>query len=372
MTSVCLVGDTLGYPAGGGHRWVYLNWALGLRAAGCQVRWLEAVPDQTGDEQLAGWEAALRSDLAPHGLQDSVILYDQRSGQSPDAALEDLNGQIDLLLVLSYRVAAPLLELAPRSAMIDLDPGLTQLWIRGGQLVVPRHDAYFSIGEAARRPGGLPACGIVWQYTPPCVDLEAWTVAEADPGAPYTTVSHWWTAPDEGWIELDGQWIENSKRAGFEPFLGVAARAPVGLELALGGLDSPVERQRLTALGWQVRDAWQVASTTEGYASYVRSSRGAFSCAKPSVSRLAVGWISDRTLCYLASGKPAVVQHSGELELPDPDHGLLRYRTPEQALDALQRVEANYARHCNAARALAEARFDARRVATALLEKVLA
>jgi hypothetical protein len=85
-----------------------------------------------------------------------------------------------------------------------------------------------------------------------------------------------------------------------------------------------------------------------------------------------VGWISDRTVCYLASGKPAVVQYSGALELPEGERGLLRFRTPDEALRALANVERDYEGHCAAARALAESKFDARRVATALLEKALA
>jgi hypothetical protein len=254
---------------------------------------------------------------------------------------------------------------------VDLDPGQTQLWIRAGYLDVSGCDMYFSIVAGARRRGALPDCGIEWRATSPCVHVAAWPLTAAEPGAPYTTVSHWWTHSEEGYIELEGEWIENSKRVGFEPFLVLPGQTGLPLELALGGLDSPEEEERLCSLGWRLRDAAAVSSTTAAYASYVRASRGEFSCSKPSVTRLLSGWVSDRTLCYLASGKPAVVQYSGDLGLPPEACGLLQFRNPEEAVEALLQVEADYERYSRGARALAEDRFDARRIAGALLEEVL-
>lgn len=365
--TVCLIADTFGYPSGGGHRWVYLNWALGLRGAGADVLWLEVIAPELDDIQLADCETSLRRDLERHGFGNSLVLY--REGSS--AALEALERPLDLLLTMSYSAPEPLLGLARRSAMIDIDPGLTQLWIREGYLDVASYDMYFSSGQAARRPGGLPDCGIDWHPTSPCVDVASWPVAHAGPEAPYTTVSHWWTAEEEGYIQLEGEWVENSKRAGFEPFIEVPSLTPRRLELALGGLESDEEASRLRSAGWLVRDARSVTATTEDYASYVRSSRGEFSAAKPSVVRLESGWISDRSLCYLSSGKPCVIQYSGELELPDADHGLLQFRTPHEAAEALARVESDYATHSQAARSLAEERFDATVVAAALLAEAL-
>lgn len=368
--TVCLTANTLGYSAGGGgHRWYHINWARGLRSAGCEVVWLEAIEPGTDDDEHARREAALRADLEPHGLASSIVLYDERRGEM---GLEACGSPIDLVLTLSYGAPARLLEVAGRSAMIDTDPGVTQLWIRKREIELPAHDIYFTIGEAARPGGGgLPECGIEWHYTPPCVDVSAWPRAATATNAPYTTISHWWSSEYEGWVELNGEWIENSKRGGFQPFIGLPAHSPAPLELALGGLDSPEEADRLRSLGWRVRDAWTVAASTDGYAAYVRGSRGEFSCTKPAYWVLAPGWVSDRTVCYLASGKPAVVEYAGGLELLDEQRGLLQFRSPDEAARALHTVEENYQAHSEAARALAEARFDARSVATALLERAL-
>jgi hypothetical protein len=103
------------------------------------------------------------------------------------------------------------------------------------------------------------------------------------------------------------------------------------------------------------------------YQSYVQRSRGEFSCVKPSCIKFQNGWVSDRTLCYLASGKPAVVQHTGPSSLLPNGEGMFRFTTVQEAADALAAVNADYSRHCRAAREIAEAYFDTGRVLPALL-----
>jgi len=123
--------------------------------------------------------------------------------------------------------------------------------------------------------------------------------------------------------------------------------------------------------GWRLREAWDVSSTPGQYRAYVQRSRGEFSCAKPAYVSLDTAWVSDRTLCYLASGKPAVVQHTGPSRILPDAEGLVRFRSIEEAARALAAVEADYERHCRQARALAEEQFDARRVVARVLERAL-
>ena len=82
-------------------------------------------------------------------------------------------------------------------------------------------------------------------------------------------------------------------------------------------------------------------------------------------------WISDRTLCYLASGKPAIVQHTGESRVLPDSEGLFRFRDIDEAVGALATVEADYHRHSRLARRLVEERFDAEKVIPHLLERAL-
>src|SRR5207244_8204011 len=123
--------------------------------------------------------------------------------------------------------------------------------------------------------------------------------------------------------------------------------------------------------GWKVRHAWDVPSTRGQYRYYSQQSRGEFSCAKPSCMLHQNAWISDRTLCYMASGKPAVVQHTGPSRFLPEAEGLFRFRTMDEAVRAFAAVEAEYERHCRLARALAEEYFDGRRVVGRVLERAL-
>jgi glycosyltransferase involved in cell wall biosynthesis len=127
----------------------------------------------------------------------------------------------------------------------------------------------------------------------------------------------------------------------------------------------------LRRYGWSVLPASNVTATPAEYRAYVQGSAGEFSCAKPSCMRLQNSWVSDRTICYLASGRPAVVQNTGPSPYLDTGAGLLRFSTIDEAAAALSEVHANYEAHRAAARELAVAHFDARKVIGEILEVAL-
>src|SRR6185369_12105658 len=115
----------------------------------------------------------------------------------------------------------------------------------------------------------------------------------------------------------------------------------------------------------------EIASSTERYQSYIQQSRGEFSCAKRSCMKFQNGWVSDRTLCYLASGKPVVVQDTGPSAFLPNGEGMFRFSTLDQAAAALEAINADYEHHCRAARKLAETHFDARQTAGKILRGTL-
>ena len=281
----------------------------------------------------------------------------------------DAAAEADLLLDLGHNRSPTEVKRFSSTAFVDIDPGLLQLWMESGETSGAEYDRYFTIGETvgtarARFPDG----GFAWIYTPPPVFLEEWPVAPGAPGAPYTTVTHLYA----GTVEIDGQEYDNDKRTAFLEYLDLPSRARQRLELALClGTDDSQDRPIFERAGWGVRDAWDVTATTQDYAAYIRSSRGEFSCAKPSCLLLQNAWISDRTICYLASGKPAVVEYTGPSRyLPDAE-GLFRFRSVEQAAAMLAAAESDYERHSRAARALAEEHFDASKVMARVLEQTL-
>jgi hypothetical protein len=371
--TVCLCANTLTYPEGGGHLWVYLNWALGLRALGCRVIWLEAVAPGLPAPEIRSLAAQLKKRLERYGLAEEIALCSETGEPLPqraaDGCLTDF--EADLLLNLQYGLSASVVRRFRRSALIDIDPGLLQFWLSAGTMELARYDVYFSIGETVGQPGArFPDAGLKWQYTPPCVSLDWWTPQRALAEAPFTTVSHWY---EDEWVEEAGEYYRNDKRTTFLEFLELPRRTAQPLELALClSPDEEDDRQALQNAGWRVRAAPTVTSTPWDYQRYIQDSRGEFSCVKPSCFRLANAWISDRTLCYLASGKPAVIQHTGPSHFLPDAAGLFRFRDLEEAARCLEAVAADYDNQCQLARSLAEEYFDARKVVGRVLERALA
>jgi len=369
---VCLCADTIYYPVGGGHQWVYLNWALGLRALGCQVIWLEVVDPHTPAQEMRTFVAALRSRLNRYGLGEALSLCSQtQEPLSPEATVGcldlELAADADLLLDLGHKMQPGAVKRFRRSALLDIDPALLQIWVSEGKVSLAPHDVYFSIGETVGQPGApFPDLGLKWQYTPPCVALDWWPPHPTVGEAPFTTVAHWFAG---GWTgeaaNLD------DKRAGFRPFLELPRHTPWPLELALDIRPDHKEGVTLRERGWHVRDAHAVASTPWDYQRYIQDSRGEFSCVKPACVRLQNAWVSDRTLCYLASAKPAVVQHTGPSRFLPDAAGMFRFRDLLEAARCLEQVAADYERQCRLARALAEEYFDAQKVVGRVLERAL-
>jgi len=367
---VWIAGNTLSYLEGAGQLWIHLNWVLSLIDADCRVTWME-LAETDADVRNS---ARLRARLEAFGLGDALRIIPPENarrgaaGAVPDAALDEL-AEADLLLNFCYWLPEPWVGAARRSALVDIDPGLLQIWIAEGDMVVAPHDRWFTIGETVGTPEArFPDCGRTWLYTPPPLHLPSWPALDSPTSDAYTTISHWW---EDRWVCFDGVEYQNDKRTSFLEFIEVPRSSSVPVELATNLTEGDEdERVALEANGWRVRDSTEIRLPSQ-YREYVQRSRGEFSCAKPSCMHLQNAWVSDRTICYLASGRPAIVQHTGASRILPDDLGMMRFRTPEEATNALLRVEAEYDLHARAARALAEETFDGERVVRAVLERSL-
>jgi hypothetical protein len=179
-------------------------------------------------------------------------------------------------------------------------------------------------------------------------------------------VTQWWS---DAWTVLDGEVIEGHKRSSFLRVVDLPRQVSVQLELAANIRSEETEdRGLLTRAGWHLADPAVVAGTPEAYRRYVQQSRGEFSCAKPSYVRTRPGWVSDRTVCYLASGRPCVVEATGVEDHLPPSAGLRFFRTVDEAAECLRAVERDYAAAARAARELAEEVFAARAVMPTILK----
>ena len=401
----------VGSPQVGGHFWVFLHYALGLRGLGCEVYWLEQV-EPTGDRGVdANLLATFHERMGRYGLADRTLLY-ARGPSCPGgpreriplncsaAELDAVVRRADLLLNVHYAIDPELLTGFRRTALVDIDPGLLQFWMSSGQIPAPRHDRYLSIGETVGTPEArFPDCGLAWQRIRSPIWLPAWPRV-SEPAQAFTTVSSWWGGRGGGeWVVRgEGDYYDNNKRVSFLDFVELPRRTEETLELALSlsdgvQIDAPLESvaetegagpaggaaypsevqdmQLLRRCGWRLRHARDVAGGPDAFQAYIQRSKGEFSCAKPSCMAFQNAWISDRTLCYLASGRPAVVQDTGPSAFLPNGLGLFRFRSLEQAAEALATVAAEYEKQSRAAREIAEAYFDARLVLPPLLDAAL-
>jgi hypothetical protein len=389
MTRVVISPNNVAnFPEGGGHFWVYLQYVTGLRRLGCDVVWLERFRSSGDASEDRSRQQCLVDRLKRYGMGVRPFFY---SGRDIPAALEPELAGAELLLNFQYDASPELLARFRRTALIDIDPGLLQHWIAQGEIKPAAHDLYFTTGETVGQAGSkTPDAGLPWHKIRPPVDLESWPLVPAPADAPYTTVSSWMGGVDGEWVsDGEGGFYDNNKRVAFLRLLELPGRVRSSFELALC-LDESAESQAraeqqayadyqgdradraaLERHGWRVRHAYEVAGSPERYRQYIRASRGEFSCVKPSCVRFQNAWISDRTLCYLASGRPAIVEDTGPSAFLSNGEGLLRFHDLDGAVSAIERVEAHYERQCEAARALAEAHFDAGKVLTSLVDRAL-
>ena len=366
MTTVVISPfDVATFPEGGGHFWVYTQYVKGLQRLDCDVVWLERVRGELSEAATATFFDRMER----YGLGGNAFLY-REEHEVPDA----ITRGADLLLNFDHRIDSALLARFRRTALVDIDPGLLQFWIATGQLEIAPHDVYFTIGETVGTPAArFPDGGHSWVYTPPPVCLESWPYSFDPRCEAFTTVSTWW---GDEWV-TDGESLlfENNKRVSFLRFVRLPLLTSQPLELALdevavnAGL--PQDQGALERHGWRLRDTQDVARSPQLYADYIRGSRGEFSCAKPSYVHFQTAWISDRTLCYLASGKPVVLQDTGPSAFLPDGEGMFRFSSLEGAAEALAQVNQDYERHCRAAREIAEAFFDSKRVLATILDTTL-
>jgi hypothetical protein len=342
------------------------------------VIWLETLNPNIPPPKAEPSLAALKSRLETYGLRDGLALCSRTSKPLPEALSDGVLGlddavDADLMVNMAYfEVPQRIAKRFRRSVFVDVDPGLTQLWMSDGVMRIARHDVYLTIGETVGQPGArFPDVGIRWVYTPPCVALEWWpAVSRPKEDASFTTVSQWHSG--EWVVQNGGPPYANGKRDAFLPYVDLPRHTRQPLELALNLDGDQRELKNLLQHGWRVREAHDVSATPWEYQRYLQGSLGEFSCAKPSCVRLQNAWVSDRTICYLASGKPAVVQHTGPSRFLPDSAGMFRFRTMEEAARYLEAAAGDYDRQCGLARALAEEYFDAKRNLARVLEHTLA
>ncbi|MGH2684886.1 MAG: glycosyltransferase family protein [Actinomycetota bacterium] len=256
-----------------------------------------------------------------------------------------------------------------RTVFLDIDPGFPQMWKELGLAdVFEGHDAFVTIGENIGTQGcEIPTSGLEWITTKQPVVLDEWPV-QVGPGEAWTSVASWRGA--YGPVDFNG------KRYGlrvheFRKFVELPRITGRRFRLALD--IHPDETNDLALLeknGWELLDPKEAAGDPWSYRSFIQASRAEFGVAKNMYVETRGGWFSDRSICYLASGRPVLVQDTGIRDLYPTGEGLLTYSTLEEAAAGVEEIERDYARHSRAAREIAEVFFDSTKVLSRLLERL--
>jgi hypothetical protein len=366
----------------GGQTWLSLNWLRGLAGLGHEVWYVEddsvwpyhPEKDSVTDDCSYAVQHVARC-MERIGLpgQWAFRLADRDGacwGMSP-ARLNELYRSCDALLnVVGATDLRDEHMAAPLRVYVECDPVTAELRLANGdehtRVAFANHHAIFTYGENFGAPDcGVPLNGIRYAKTRQPVDLDLWPMAY-DPAARFfTTIGNY--RQDGSDVEYNGEIYRWSKHHEWEKFLGLPRCTAQRFELAMMP-DDPADRERLEAHGWRLVSPLRMSLDVFGdYPAYFRRARGEFTVAKDQNVRLRSGWFSERDACYLASGKPVVAQDTGFSKIIPTGQGLFGFTTMEEVLAAIDAINGNYLRHCNAARALAEEYFEARRVAGRLL-----
>ena len=254
-----------------------------------------------------------------------------------------------------------------RRAFIDVDPGFTQITLANGDQGwaegVARAERRFTYGQRLGAPDcPVPDAGGPWRKTLPPVFLPEWPWIPSE-AALFTSVMRW-----QGFKEVTHRGISYGQRdKEFEQFLGLPALTPQKLCIAQMGIKPEV----LARQGWEVVPGEVVSRTPASYRQFIQQSRAEFSVPKNGYVKMRGGWFSDRSVCYLASGRPVLIEDTGLEEWLSTDEGVLTFATAVEAVRGIERINADYPRHRRGARSLAERVFSSDRVLPPLLEAAM-
>ena len=366
---ILFAGIIARYPFGG-VTWCSLMYLLGLRALGHEVFYIEDTGECVYDPVLntramdPGYGTTyINNALAPYGMGDrwSFVNYDGTYHGRSAADVREYAATADLYVNLSGGSWFWRDEYAkiPHKVFIDSDPAFTQLAIAKAEPwyveFFRRYDRLFTFGaNIGTSASPIPVGDFTWHKTWQPITMDDWRA----PGEPRNVFSSVMTWQIESFADVGG-----NKDQEFIKYIDLPSRTKQPFELAINGPQTLLRQH-----GWGTVDAMRVSRTPNGYRDFIHGSRAEFGVAKHTYVTNRSGWFSDRTECYLASGRPALVQDTGWTAHVPAGEGLLAFSTPDEALAGIDRINSNYRHHAARALDVAHAHFDARVVLPALLD----
>jgi hypothetical protein len=361
-------GMIAGTPGQGGATWAILQYLHGLRSLGCDVTFVEPVDDPRRADRLS-YCARVMADASLNGHWCLVGPDGSTTGMQRTQLLQ-IAARTDVLLNVSGMLDdTEVLERIERRVYLDIDPGFVQMWHESGvDMRFEAHTHFVSLADnIGSDPSQIPTCGRDWLPTLPPVVLREWAPLQNTRRDAFTTVAHW---RSYGSITRDGV-LYGQKVHSWRDIVELPRRAPDRFEVALAiHRDETADVAALQTNGWRLIEPRRVATTPDAYRSFVRGSRAELGVAKHGYATAQCGWFSDRSACYLASGRPVVAQDTGFGRRLPTGNGLFTFGSVDDFCEAADHIRADPARHREAARAVAEEHLDSRKVLTDLLDRV--
>jgi glycosyltransferase involved in cell wall biosynthesis len=374
MALVAVAGSVAQRPRRGGHAWVFLNYLLGLRKLGHEVFFVDRLTtEMVGAEEQdvhrspqAGW---LDQMMATIGFDNDYFLLVDGPASKPASTRDHLLDRLrrtDLLInVNGFLRDAELLDAPEVTAFLDIDPSIQQMWEALGLAeLFAGHDLHFTVGaNIGRQSCQVPTCGISWIPTLPPVVMEEWPVAGR--GEAFTTVASW--RGPYGPIEYRGE-SYGLRVHEFRQLTDLPGQMedPVAIALDIDPEDQ-ADSDLLRDARWRLLDPFEVAGDPTSYREFIEGSKAELSIAKNVYVRSRCGWFSDRSACYLASGRPVLAQDTGYSENLPTDGGLIPFANLDEAIAGAREIHQDWPKHSRAAREIAGEHFDSNKV----LERML-
>ena len=380
--TILIAGSLAQRPGYGGHAWVFLQYLLGFRRLGWDVLFLDWLDnamclDRAGKPCPIGdsWNLAyLDGVMRAHGLGDAWSLDfnrgEQTLGRTRADVLDAAKHAEVIINVMGFCSDTEILEMPRRRVFLDIDPGFGQMWQDLGLATVfAGHDAYATIGENIAQPDcEIPLCGKQWIATRQPVALEHWPVTAAQPDGAFSSIVSW--RGPFGPVKYAGK-TYGLRVHEFRKFVTLPKLTGHRFDLALD-IDAS-ERKDIALLeenAWNLIAPRSVVAEPGDYRAFIQHSKAELMIAKNMYVQSRGGWVSDRSICYLASGRPVLAQETGLSRNHPVGEGLLTFTTLDEAQAGVEEMCSNYARHCRAARRMAEEQFDSDKVLRRLLEQV--
>jgi hypothetical protein len=364
---VLVSGRFAGIPHQGGTTWALLQYVLGLRRLGHDVFVVEPLvtsPDASITE-------CFRQVVEDFDLQDRAGLLVDGDARGLGASREEILAfaqRADLLMNASGVLQDESIRAAvPTRVYLDLDPAFTQLWhtYEGVDMGMDGHTHFLTVGLGIGRESTAPTCDHDWITTLPPVVLEHWPADDRTAPDSFTTVANWRAY---GSVRHDGI-LYGQKAHSVRALIDLPERTDETLCLALDiHPDEQSDIDALAAHGWLRTDPRVAAGTPARYRDFVRGSKAEIGIAKSGYVASRSAWFSDRSACYLASGRPVVAQDTGFSDYLPTGRGLFAFDHADGAVEAINAVNADYDGNCKAARSIAREHFDSDRVLTTILE----